>query len=69
MAYLKLSPNEMYETGVAKAGLLRLPAAPESDNRRYARFLGSEEIDHCRFRKGCSARHGVRLPGCCCLSR
>jgi transposase InsO family protein len=27
--HLKLSPNEMYETGVAKAGLLRIPAAPE----------------------------------------
>jgi len=26
---LKLSPNEMYETGVARAGLLRIPAAPE----------------------------------------
>jgi transposase InsO family protein len=27
--HLKLSPNEMYETGVAKAGLLRIPSAPE----------------------------------------
>jgi transposase InsO family protein len=27
--HLKLSPNEMYETGVARAGLLRIPAAPE----------------------------------------
>ena len=27
--HLKLSPNEMYEAGVAKAGLLRIPAAPE----------------------------------------
>ena len=27
--HLKLSPNEMYETGVARAGLLRVPAAPE----------------------------------------
>ena len=26
---LKLSPNEMYETGVARAGLLRIPASPE----------------------------------------
>jgi Mu transposase-like protein len=26
---LQLSPNEMYEAGVAKAGLLRIPAAPE----------------------------------------
>ena len=27
--HLKLSPNEMYETGVARAGLLRIPASPE----------------------------------------
>ena len=27
--HLKLSPNEMYETGVARAGLLRIPATPE----------------------------------------
>jgi transposase InsO family protein len=27
--HLKLSPNEMYEAGVAKAGLLRIPAVPE----------------------------------------
>jgi transposase InsO family protein len=27
--HLKLSPNEMYETGVARAGLLRVPASPE----------------------------------------
>ncbi|MGH3167080.1 MAG: TniQ family protein, partial [Trebonia sp.] len=27
--HLKLSPNEMYEIGIAKAGLLRIPAAPE----------------------------------------
>ena len=27
--HLKLSPNEMYEAGVARAGLLRIPAAPE----------------------------------------
>jgi len=27
--HLKLSPNEMYETGVARAGLLRIPACPE----------------------------------------
>jgi putative transposase len=27
--HLKLSPNEMYETGLAKAGLLRIPASPE----------------------------------------
>ncbi len=27
--HLKLSPNEMYETGVARAGLLRIPAIPE----------------------------------------
>jgi hypothetical protein len=27
--HLKLSPNEMYEAGVAKAGLLRIPASPE----------------------------------------
>ena len=26
--HLKLSPNEMYETGVARAGLLRIPATP-----------------------------------------
>ena len=26
---LQLSPNEMYEAGVARAGLLRIPAAPE----------------------------------------
>jgi transposase InsO family protein len=26
---LKLSPNEMYEAGVARAGLLRIPSAPE----------------------------------------
>ena len=26
--HLKLSPNEMYEAGVARAGLLRIPAAP-----------------------------------------
>jgi transposase InsO family protein len=26
---MKLSPNEMYETGVARAGLLRIPASPE----------------------------------------
>jgi hypothetical protein len=26
---LKLSPNEMYEAGVARAGLLRIPATPE----------------------------------------
>ncbi|MDQ2816354.1 MAG: Mu transposase C-terminal domain-containing protein, partial [Actinomycetota bacterium] len=27
--HLKLSPNEMYEIGIAKAGLLRIPASPE----------------------------------------
>jgi transposase InsO family protein len=27
--HLKLSPNQMYEIGVAKAGLLRIPASPE----------------------------------------
>ena len=27
--HLKLSPNEMYETGIARAGLLRIPASPE----------------------------------------
>jgi transposase InsO family protein len=27
--HLKLSPNEMYEIGVARAGLLRIPASPE----------------------------------------
>jgi transposase InsO family protein len=27
--HLRLSPNEMYEIGVAKAGLLRIPASPE----------------------------------------
>ena len=27
--HLKLSPNEMYEAGVARAGLLRIPAMPE----------------------------------------
>jgi transposase InsO family protein len=27
--HLPLSPNEMYEIGIAKAGLLRLPASPE----------------------------------------
>lgn len=27
--HLKLSPNEMYETGIARAGLLRIPALPE----------------------------------------
>jgi transposase InsO family protein len=27
--HLQLSPNEMYEIGVAKAGLLRIPATPE----------------------------------------
>jgi hypothetical protein len=27
--HLRLSPNEMYEIGVAKAGLLRIPATPE----------------------------------------
>ena len=27
--HLKLSPNEMYEIGVARAGLLRIPATPE----------------------------------------
>jgi putative transposase len=27
--HLKVSPNEMYETGVARAGLLRIPATPE----------------------------------------
>jgi transposase InsO family protein len=27
--HLKLSPNEMYEAGVARAGLLRIPAAPQ----------------------------------------
>jgi hypothetical protein len=27
--HLKLSPNQMYETGVAKAGLLRIPATAE----------------------------------------
>ena len=27
--HLKLSPNEMYETGIARAGLLRIPATPE----------------------------------------
>jgi transposase InsO family protein len=27
--HLKLSPNEMYEAGVARAGLLRIPAIPE----------------------------------------
>jgi hypothetical protein len=27
--HLKLSPNEMYETGVARAGLLRIPATPQ----------------------------------------
>ena len=26
---LPLSPNEMYEAGVARAGLLRIPASPE----------------------------------------
>ena len=27
--HLELSPNQMYEIGVAKAGLLRIPASPE----------------------------------------
>ena len=27
--HLQLSPNEMYEIGIAKAGLLRIPASPE----------------------------------------
>jgi hypothetical protein len=27
--HLKLSPNEMYQTGVARAGLLHIPATPE----------------------------------------
>jgi transposase InsO family protein len=27
--HLQLSPNEMYETGIARAGLLRIPASPE----------------------------------------
>ena len=27
--HLKLSPNQMYEIGVAKAGLLRIPASPQ----------------------------------------
>jgi transposase InsO family protein len=27
--HLKLSPNEMYQTGVARAGLLQIPATPE----------------------------------------
>jgi putative transposase len=27
--HLKLSPNEMYQAGVARAGLLRIPASPE----------------------------------------
>jgi putative transposase len=27
--HLPLSPNEMYETGIARAGLLRIPASPE----------------------------------------
>jgi transposase InsO family protein len=29
LPHLKLSPNEMYEIGVARAGLLRIPATPE----------------------------------------
>jgi hypothetical protein len=29
LPHLELSPNEMYEIGVARAGLLRIPASPQ----------------------------------------
>ncbi|MGO9163952.1 MAG: hypothetical protein ACLP7J_25250 [Streptosporangiaceae bacterium] len=54
--HLKLSPNEMHETGVARAGLLRIPAAPELAYEFFE--VHPRTIQHCGVEIG-----GLRYNG------
>ena len=66
--HLELSPNEMYEIGVAKAGLLRIPASPElayeflEVRPRSIQHYGVE-VDGLRYNgRGLNGYHNAKSP-------